>query len=153
VLRKRAEKADAPSMSHGDAEVRVSREASFARLVAAFMRKDYDAMSPHVTMELLGSSRLAGWYQTHEEVSQYLVRIGSVLRPSGHQMRYAHEGRWMLVTHDVIIGDDVEVTLVLRIKFDAEDRVCEILVQPSDQESFDAALESELMRVDSAQAS
>jgi hypothetical protein len=144
-------------MPRNDAEIRVSREASFTRLVAAFMRKDYDelqdAMSPHVSMELLGSSPLAGWYQTHEDVSRYLVQIGSVLRPSPRPMSYAHEGKWMLVTSEVIVGEDEAITLSLRIKFDGEDRVCEILVQSPDQPGFDAALRSALTHVESAQAS
>jgi hypothetical protein len=124
------------------------REALFTRMVSAFARKDYEALKqayrPDVVLKMAGSSRFAGTYQGLEEVGNFLLDMGHVLRSAERPIGYDHLGHELIAHHTLLLqgpNDLVEVVLHIRIVFDSDDRASSIFVEPEDLRSFDAVLD------------
>ncbi|HET7928271.1 MAG TPA: hypothetical protein VFM40_01845 [Actinomycetota bacterium] len=127
------------------------REAQFARNIDAFIRRDFgvieQTMRPDVTLEMPGTSWLAGTYQGLEEVGRGVVALRQVLKSDSRLITFLHEGDQMLVRHAVSVSGprhDVEMTLSVRIRYDEQGKFAAIDVEPSDIDLFDYVVNSRL---------
>jgi ketosteroid isomerase-like protein len=133
--------------THLTREAEVEREALFAQLLGAFMRRDYRpierAMRRNVRLELPGSSPLAGIHRGYEAVRRYIVDTRAVLRASGKPVTFVHDEDQMLVINEVLVSGpqhEVEMMLRLRLRFDRSGKITTVLVEPTDLGLFDHVL-------------
>jgi hypothetical protein len=123
------------------------REAQFIQNVGAFMRRDFEAMEEtmrsDVAMEMPGSSWLAGRYQGYEGVSRCIVGFRQVLDADANQITFLHGDDQMLVRFDIEVhgpSHDVNMTLRVRVRYDAGGKWEAIFVEPDDLPLFDHVL-------------
>jgi len=134
-----------------DPRVQEEREAQFARNIDAFIRRDFDViektMRPDVTLEMPGSSWVAGTYQGLEEVGRGVVALRQVLNSDTRLITFLHEGDQMLVRHAINVSGprhDVEMNLSVRIGYDEQGKFATIDVEPADIDLFDYVVNSRL---------
>jgi ketosteroid isomerase-like protein len=88
-------------MTPVDPWVQEEREAQFARNMDAFIRRDFnvvdETMRPDVTLEMPGSSWLAGTYQGLEAVSRGVIALRQVFNSDKRLVTFLHEGDQMVV--------------------------------------------------------
>jgi hypothetical protein len=103
---------------------------------------------PEVVLTLQGSSWLAGTYQGYEEFSQYVLGARHVLESAGKPITYLHHDDQMTVVHDFLVGGSAispEMPLRVTVSFDPDGRVTSLLIEPGDQDVFDAAVQGYLL--------
>ena len=129
----------------------VEREGLFARMVSAFMQRDFGAfraaMREDVVFELQGSSPLAGTHRGYEDVGRHIVALREVLRSAEKPIAYLHEGQVMVVRHDILVHGplhEVEMPLRITVTFDRDGRADAITVEPEDQGLFDHVVRTSL---------
>jgi len=138
-------------MNPVDPRVQEEREAQFARNIDAFIRRDFgvieETMRPDVTLEMPGSSWVAGTYQGLEEVGRGVVALRQVLNSDTRLITFLHEGDQMVVRHAINVSGprhDVEMNLGVRIRYDEQGRFATIDVEPADIDLFDYVVNSRL---------
>ena len=134
-----------------DPRVQEEREAQFARNIDAFIRRDFDViektMRPDVTLEMPGSSWVAGTYQGLEEVGRGVVALRQVLNSDTRLITFLHEGDQMVVRHAISVSGprhEVEMNLGVRIGYDEQGKFATIDVEPADLDLFDYVVNSRL---------
>jgi len=134
-------------------ETRIERQQLFARISAAFARRDFDAvaeaMRPDLELTLRGSSWLAGKYVGIEEFFQYVAGAAAVLSPTDGQLSYIHDGDDMTVVHEFVVGAGPSaVTMALHevFTFDDDGMIASLLIRPWNQAKFDEAANALLVR-------
>lgn len=134
-----------------DPRVQQEREAQFARNIDAFIRRDFgvieETMRPDVTLEMPGSSWVAGTYRGLEEVGRGVVALRQVLNSDTRLITFLHEGDQMLVRHAINVSGprhDVEMNLGVRIGYDEQGKFATIDVEPADIDLFDYVVNSRL---------
>jgi ketosteroid isomerase-like protein len=122
----------------------LEREGLFARLVSAYMRRDFEVFERSVRPDLVvtfpGSSWVAGTYHGYDEFGRYLLVVRDLIRPGGGQMTFTHAAHHMVITHDIVVsGSDrsAEMTMQIGMHFDDEGKVECIVMELSDQSLFD----------------
>lgn len=134
-----------------DPRVQEEREAQFARNIDAFIRRDFgvieETMRPDVTLEMPGSSWVAGTYRGLEEVGRGVVALRQVFNSDTRLITFLHEGDQMLVRHAINVSGprhDIEMNLGVRIGFDEQGKFATIDVEPADIDLFDYVVNSRL---------
>jgi hypothetical protein len=132
-------------------EIQLEREALFARLVEAFVHRDFpvfdEAVREDVVARLPGSSRLAGTHNGREAFGQFVVGMRHVLWSSDKAPTYVHEGDQITVGYSTLVmGPKHQVEMILRIKmgFDDDGKVATCFVEPEDVGLFDHVANSTL---------
>jgi hypothetical protein len=137
-------------MTPVDLWVQEEREAQFARNMDAFIRRDFsvidETMRPDVTLELPGSSWLAGTYRSgggepRRDRPPPGVQFGQEL------VTFLHEGDHMVVRHAISVSGprhEVEMNLGVRIGYDEQGKFATIDVEPADLDLFDYVVNSRL---------
>lgn len=123
------------------------REALFIENLGAFVRRDFDAiartMRSDIVMQLPGSSWLAGTYRGFDEVGRCVLGLRHVLDSSEDRITFLHEGDQMIVRHDIMVHGpqhQVQMTLLVRARFDPDGKARSISVEPDDLGLFDHVL-------------
>ena len=134
-----------------DPGVQEQREAQFARNIDAFIRRDFgvieETMRPDVTLEMPGSSWVAGTYRGLEEVGRGVVALRQVLNSDTRLITFLHEGDQMVVRHAINVSGprhDIEMNLGVRIGYDQRGKFATIHVEPADIDLFDYVVNSRL---------
>jgi hypothetical protein len=134
-----------------DPGVQQEREAQFARNIEAFIRRDFglieETMRPDVTLEMPGSSWVAGTYRGLEEVGRGVVALRQVLNSDTRLITFLHEGDQMVVRHAINVSGprhDIEMNLSVRIAYDEYGKFATIDVEPADIDLFDYVVNSRL---------
>jgi ketosteroid isomerase-like protein len=82
-------------MTPVDPSVQLEQEAQFARSMDAFIRRDFsvidETMRPDFTLEMPGSSWLAGTYQGLESVSRGVMALRQVFNSDKRLVTFLHE--------------------------------------------------------------
>jgi ketosteroid isomerase-like protein len=132
-------------------EVQSQRQAQFIEGIEAFRRRDFAAleraMRSDVVIDVPGSSWLAGVYRGFEEAGRCILGLRHVLDSSEKRITFLHEGDQMIVRHDIGVHGpkhEVEMTLLVRVRFDADGKALSISVEPDDLGLFDHVLNSAL---------
>jgi hypothetical protein len=138
-------------MNPVDPRVQEEREAQFVRNIDAFIRRDFgvieETMRPDVTLEMPGSSWLAGTYQGLEAVGRGVVALRQVFNSDKRLVTFLHEGDQMVVRHAINVSGprhDVEMNLGVRIGYDEQGKFVTIHVEPADIDLFDYVVNSRL---------
>ena len=138
-------------MNPVDLRVQEEREAQFARNIDAFIRRDFgvieETMRPDVTLEMPGSSWVAGTYRGLEEVARGVVALRQVFNSDTRLITFLHERDQMLVRHAINVSGprhDVEMNLGVRIRYDEQGKFATIDVEPADIDLFDYVVNSRL---------
>lgn len=120
------------------------REAQFLTHMGTFIRGELEpidaAVRSDVVMVLPGSSWLAGMHIGYDGVRRCITGLRRVLRAEDNQLSFIHGARHMIVRHDVVVqGRDnaVQMGLMVRVRYDMEDKVDALFVDPDDQDLFD----------------
>jgi ketosteroid isomerase-like protein len=128
-------------------ELQAQREAQFIQDIGAFVRRDFEAidrkMHSDVVMQLPGSSWLAGTYRGFEEVGRCILGLRHVLDSSEDRVSFLHEGDQMIVRHVITVHGpkhQVDMTLLVRVRFGADGKAESISVEPADLGLFDHVL-------------
>lgn len=128
-------------------ELQAQREAQFIDDIGAFVRRDFEAidrkMNPGVVMQLPGSSWLAGTYRGFEEVGRCILGLRHVLDSNEDRVTFLHEGDQMIVRHVITVHGpkhQVDMTLLVRVRFGADGKAESISVEPGDLGLFDHVL-------------
>ncbi|HEX5626658.1 MAG TPA: hypothetical protein VFY08_01425 [Actinomycetota bacterium] len=138
-------------MNPVDPRVQEEREARFARNIDAFIRRDFgvieETMRPDVTLEMPGSSWVAGTYLGLEEVARGVVALRQVFNSDTRLITFLHERDQMLVRHAINVSGprhDVEMNLGVGIRYDEQGKFATIDVEPADIDLFDYVVNSRL---------
>jgi ketosteroid isomerase-like protein len=138
-------------MTPVDPGVQEEREAQFVRNIDAFIRRDFGAieetMRPDVTLEMPGSSWLAGTYEGLEAVGRGVVALRQVFNSDKRLVTFLHEGDQMVVRHAITVSGprhDAEMNLGVRIGYDEQGKFATIDVEPADIDLFDYVVNSRL---------
>jgi ketosteroid isomerase-like protein len=138
-------------MTPVDPWVQEQREAQFARNMDAFIRRDFsvidETMRPEVTLEMPGSSWLAGTYRGLEAVSRAVIAFRQVFDSDKRLVTFVHEGDQMVVRHAISVSGprhEVEMNLGVRIGYDEHGKFATIDVEPADLDLFDYVVNSRL---------
>jgi ketosteroid isomerase-like protein len=130
-------------------QIQLEREGLFTRLVGAFLQRDFgsidDAVRPDVITEMPGSSWLAGTQRGHEALRQQVEALRQVLRPAEEPITYVHEGDQMTVRHETqLMGPQhqVEMTVLIKLRFDDQGRIASSVLVPEDVGLFDHVVNS-----------
>jgi ketosteroid isomerase-like protein len=130
-------------------QIQLEREGLFTRLVGAFLQRDFgsidDAVRPDVVTEMPGSSWLAGTQRGHEALRQQVEALRQVLRPAEEPIAYVHEGDQMTVRHETqLMGPQhqVEMTVLIKLRFDDQGRIASSVLVPEDVGLFDHVVNS-----------
>jgi ketosteroid isomerase-like protein len=130
-------------------EIQLEREGLFTRLVGAFLQRDFasidDAVRPDVVTEMPGSSWLAGTRRGHEALRRQVAAMRQVLRPAEEPITYVHEGDQMTVRHETqLMGPQhqVEMTVLIKLRFDDQGRIASSVLEPEDVGLFDHVVNS-----------
>jgi ketosteroid isomerase-like protein len=126
-------------------EIELEREGLFARLTAAFMHRDFlafnEAVREDVVMELPGSSWLAGTYEGRDAFGRFMVSVRQVVDSTKRPTTYLHySADEMIVRHEMLVSGpkhEVEMVLVIKIRFDTAGMVAAVVVVPEDLGLFD----------------
>lgn len=125
-------------------ELTNDREARFLQGVSAFIRRDFRrleaAMHPDIVMHVPGRSWLAGTYRGLEGVSRCIVGMRQVLESNRDDVSYLHEAERMVVTHRIALHGPmhhIDMTFLVGISYDADERVTAVSVEPEDLGLFD----------------
>jgi hypothetical protein len=134
-----------------DPWVQEEREAQFVRNMDAFIRRDFsvidETMRPDVTLELPGSSWLAGTYRGLEAVGRGVIALRQVFNSDKRLVTFLHEGDQMVVRHAISVSGprhEVEMNLGVRIGYDEQGKFATIVVEPADLDLFDYVVNSRL---------
>jgi hypothetical protein len=137
------------------ARLQKEREARVIEGVGAFIRRDFDAlertMHPDVVMRLPGWSWLAGMYRGPAEVCRCIVSLRQVLESRKDRVSFLHEGDQMIMTHEIMLhgpAHDVEMTFSVAVRYDSDERVRTISVEPADLALFDHVLKTAFVASD-----
>jgi hypothetical protein len=137
--------------SQPKSELQTHREAQFIENMGAFMRRDFEtveqAFRPDVTMEMPGTSWLAGTHRGFKDVSRCVLGLRHVLASEDRRTTFLHEGDQMIVRHDIMVfGPEhtVEMTLRVKVRYDAEGKAESISLEPDDLGLFDHVLNTAL---------
>ena len=129
--------------------LRREREARFIENVRAFIRRDFDAiernMRPDVVLHLPGWSWLAGTYHGPEEVGRCILSLRQVLDSNEDRISFRHDGDQMTVTHEIKLHGalhHIDMTFTIGVRYDSNERMKSIIVEPSDLGLFDHVLKS-----------
>jgi ketosteroid isomerase-like protein len=132
-------------------DVQSEREGLFARLLAAFMQRDFgafeEAVRPDVVLELPGTSWLAGTYHDYEAFGRYILALRQVLRAAEKPITYRHRGNVMTVQHDIVVSGPKHVTemaLRIKVRFDDDGKTEAVFVEPDDLGLFDHVVNTSL---------
>ena len=130
-------------------EVEVEREGLLARLAGAYQRRELEvfeeACRPDMVLTLAGSSRLAGTYHGYGAFADYLTALRDVLRSTGRQIVFHHDGDQMVFRQLMVVSGPnhaIEMELLITVRFHADGRVESFLVEPDDQGLFDYVVDS-----------
>jgi ketosteroid isomerase-like protein len=122
----------------------LEREGLFARLVGAYMRRDFGVIErsvrPDMVLTFPGSSWVAGTYRGYEEFGRYLLVVRDLIRPAGTQMRFTHAAHHMVITHDIVVSGfdrSAEMDMHMGVHFDDEGKVECVVMELSDESLFD----------------
>jgi ketosteroid isomerase-like protein len=125
-------------------EIELEREGLFARLTAAFMHRDFlafnEAVREDVVMELPGSSWLAGTHEGRDAFGRFMVSVRQVVYSTKRPTTYLHSADEMIARHDMLVSGpkhEVEMVLVIKIRFDTAGMVAAVVVVPEDLGLFD----------------
>ena len=123
------------------------RETQFIQGIGDFIRRDFDAlertMRSDVVITVPGSSWLAGAYRGFDEAGRCILGLRHVLDSSDKRISFLHEGDQMIVRHDIMVHGPkhrVEMTLLVRVRFDSDGKAQSISVEPEDLGLFDHVL-------------
>ena len=119
------------------------RETLVTRLATAFAERDFRTMEREmredVVLDLPGSSPFAGEHHGHESVGKFLLGIRQFVISTDPSFTFVHDATSMRASHQIsVVGPNhlVEMTLVLTLTFDREERISTIQVEPSDPGLF-----------------
>ena len=125
-------------------QIQLDREAMLVDLASAYQRRDLPvfeaAVSPDMALTLAGTSRLAGTYHGYDSFGRYLEVLRQVLRSAGKPITFTHDHNEMTFRQVMVVmgpEHDAEMTLVVTMRYDDENRIQSFLVQPQDQGLFD----------------
>jgi hypothetical protein len=131
--------------------VQYAREIQFLENMGAFMRRDFAALEaawrPDVVMTLPGSSWLAGTHEGYDDVSRCVLGLRQVLDSEQKRTTFLHEGDQMIVRHDIVVHGPlhvVEMTLLVRVRYDEGGKAEAISLEPDDLGLFDHVLNAML---------
>jgi len=134
-------------------DLELAREALYARLVRAFVERDFvtieQAMREDVVLELPGSSPFSGTHVGYGAVDRYLVGMRHFMRSTEKPIAFDHEGTMMFATYETMVHgprhliDDMK--LRVEITFDGEERISAVFIQPDDVGLFDHVI-TEVLR-------
>ena len=125
-------------------QIQLDREATLVDLASAYQRRDLPvfeaAVSPDMALTLAGTSRLAGTYHGYDSFGRYLEVLRGVLRSAGKPITFTHDENEMTFRQVMVVmgpDHDAEMTLVVTMRYDEDNRIQSFLVQPQDQGLFD----------------
>jgi ketosteroid isomerase-like protein len=125
-------------------QIQLEREATLVDLASAYQRRDLPvfeaAVSPDMALTLAGTSRLAGTYHGYASFGRYLEVLREVLRSAGKPISFTHDENEMTFRQVMVVmgpDHDAEMTLVVTMRYDDDNRIQSFLVQPQDQGLFD----------------
>ena len=128
-------------------QIQLDREATLVDLANAYQRRDLAvfeaAVSPDMALTLAGGSRLAGTYWGYDSFGRYLQVLREVLRSAGKPITFTHGDNEMTFRQIMIVmgpEHEAEMTLVVTMRYDDDNRIQSFLVQPQDQGLFDHVL-------------
>jgi len=134
-------------------DLELAREALYARLVRAFVDRDFvtieRAMREDVVLELPGTSSFSGRHVGWDAVDRYLVGMRQFMRSTGKPITFEHEDNMMVATYETMVHgpkhliDDME--LRVEITVDEEERISTVFIQPDDIGLFDHVI-TEVLR-------
>ena len=137
--------------SEGKTPIQAAREAQFIENMGAFMRRDFETLEsawrPDIVLDMPGTSWLAGRHRGFKDVSRCIVGLRHVLASEDRRTMFLHEGDQMIVRHDIVVhGPEhvVEMTLRVRVGFDAEGKAEGISLEPDGLGLFDHVLNTAL---------
>ena len=126
-------------------DLELDREALYARLVRAFVERDFgtieQAMREDVVLELPGSSPFAGKHVGYDAVDRYLLGMRQFMRSTGKPIAFDHEDNLMVASYETMVHgpkhliDDMK--LRVEITFGEEERISAVFIQPDDIGLFD----------------
>ena len=126
------------------ASVQREREELFARLVDAYLKRDFTViervLAEDAVLHLPGTSAFAGEHHGREFVSRLFVGLRQFLESQASPVSFVHEGSDMVATQDVVVHGpkhDVEMLVKVTIRFDPNGQVEAVYVQLSDIGLFD----------------
>lgn len=133
------------------------REEQFVEHMQHFTRREFStfegAIASDVTMVLPGSSWLAGTFTGYEGVRRCILGLRRVLDSKETALSFLHEGNHMFVRHEIVVhGPTHQVTMRLRVRvrYNDDDEVDALFVEPEDLGLFDHVVNSVLMNQDTA---
>lgn len=125
-------------------QIQLDREATLVDLASAYQRRDLAvfeaAVSPDMALTLAGTSRLAGTYHGYDSFGRYLEVLREVLRSAGKPITFTHDENEMTFRQVMVVmgpDHDAEMTLVVTMRYDDDNRIQSFLVQPQDLGLFD----------------
>jgi ketosteroid isomerase-like protein len=125
-------------------QIQLDREATLVDLASAYQRRDLSvfdaAVTPDMALTLAGASRLAGTYHGYDSFGRYLEVLREVLRSAGKPITFTHDENEMTFRQVMIVMGPqhyVEMTLVVTMRYDDDNRIQSFLVQPQDEGLFD----------------
>lgn len=125
-------------------QIQLDREAMLVDLASSYQRRDLPvfeaAVSPDMALTLSGASRLAGTYHGYDSFGRYLEVLRKVLRSAGKPITFTHGENEMTFRQVMVVmgpDHDAEMTLVVTMRYDEDNRIQSFLVQPQDQGLFD----------------
>jgi ketosteroid isomerase-like protein len=125
-----------------DPSVQQEREAQFARNIDAFIRRDFGVidgtMRPDVTLDMPGSSWLAGTYRGLEAKSRGVMALRQVFNSDKRLVTFLHRRGQMVARHAIVVSGprhEAEMNLDVRIGYDQQGRFATIDVEPADSTS------------------
>lgn len=120
------------------------REAQFLAHIVAIGWHEHEpiegVLRSDVVMAMRGTSWLAGIHTGYEGVRRCLAGLRRVLHADDEQISFLHGVRHMIVRHDVEVhGPDnaVAMGLGVRVRYDDEEKIASLFVDPDDQGLFD----------------
>lgn len=131
-------------------ELQKARETQFTNNIDAFMRYEFYAldttMRADVTLEMPGSSPLAGTYRGLADVGRCLAALRHSLRPRQEGIAFNHTRRdQMIVSHPLtVVGPrhNAEMTIRTWVRYHEDGRMAAIEVEPEDLPLFDHVLKT-----------
>jgi hypothetical protein len=138
-------------------DAQLGRQATFDRMASAFAHADVETVSagvrPEAVLTLAGSSWLAGTYRGYEQLTQYILGSRLVLDSTPQRVEHLHCENEIRTVHNFVVGGKEcgpEMALDVTVRFHPDDRIESVLIEPRDEDAFDAAVDGFLADADSS---
>jgi hypothetical protein len=127
----------------------LDREILFASLVSAFLERDFatigQALREDAVLVLPGSSPFAGVHHGAEAVGRFLLGLRQFVISDESALSFSHEADELIASNDFLVHGPrhaVEMTMRVRVAFDQEGKIGEVLAEPDDVGLFDHVIVS-----------